>query len=206
MQTYIHSSYSRLHLQNRDLKLSKQQPVNGISPPGLGQHHSTFWWNEFVSHIFQNVIIIAHDTTSFNLIHCHWEAPMLQYMTEYFLFLRWINSLVHFYNTQLICLCAHFSLDVSLDSFSEIFVWYFFPVFPLPMEFLCHFPLYVNNLILTQCSLLLPHSNHPYHKTTMMLLFTLSFLILSMSWTRSIGILPETVLSSTYPHIHIFNS
>ena len=56
---YFHS-YSRLHLENRDLILSKQQPVNGISPPGLGQHHSTFWWNEFVSYIFQIVIIIAH--------------------------------------------------------------------------------------------------------------------------------------------------
>lgn len=138
------------------------------------------------------------ETTSFNLIHCHWDAPRLQYMTEYF-FLRWINSLVHFYNTQLICLCAHFSLDVSLDSFSEIFVWYFFPVFPLPMEFLCHFPLYVNNLILTQCSVLLPHSNHPYHQTTMMLLFAF------LSFSDSFYVLDKVHRNFTWncPLLHI---
>ena len=146
------------------------------------------------------------ETTSFNLIHCHWDAPRLQYMTEYF-FLRWINSLVHFYNTQLICLCAHFSLDVSLDSFSEILSGTFFSCIPtaygisVSFSFICQQP---NTYSMFSASSTQQSSISPnYHDVAFCFL---SFLILSRSWTRSIGILPETVLSSTYPHIHIFNS
>ena len=125
---YIHSSYSRLHFQN--LILSKQQPGNGISPPGLAQHHSTFWWNEFVSHIFQNVIIIAHALwdylLQFNSLSL--RSPQAAIYDRVLLFKVNQFPCAFLQHTVELFMCSFFTGCFSRFLLWD-FVWYFFSLY-----------------------------------------------------------------------------